>query len=293
MKNSQLFSHKRFALMLVFPQLLITIIFFIWPALQAVRQSLYQEDPFGIHKVYVGLQHFVRLFTSPSYLETIYNTATFSLSVTLLTLISGLVMALLVNSVRMAKGLYKSLLIWPYAVAPAVAGILWRFIFNPSVGWVSYLFQYFGWDWNYIIYPKQAFWIVVLTSSWQQFSYNFLFYFAALQAIPKSLLEAATIDGANAWQKFYHITLPLLSPTTFFLIVINVIYAFFDTFGIIQVMTQGGPAGQTTTLVYKVYNDGFLGLDFGGSAAQSVVLMIIISILMLVQFKYIDNKVHY
>jgi sn-glycerol 3-phosphate transport system permease protein len=178
-------------------------------------------------------------------------------------------------------------------VAPAVAGMLWRFFFNPAIGWGAYLFRSIGINWNFLIYPNQAFSVVILASSWQQFSYNFLFFFAGLQAIPHSMLEAASIDGANPWQRFWHVIFPLLSPTTFFLLIINVIYAFFDTFGVIQVMTQGGPARETATMVYKVYNDGFVGLDFSSSAAQSVILMLIVIGLTFVQFKYIDKKVHY
>ena len=292
MKNN-LFKNKRLAFTLLLPQLAITVIFFIWPAVQALYQSLYQGDPFGFNYRFVGGDNFYQLLNSSIYLQSLSLTIIFSVSVTLVTLGLGLMMACVVSGINKGQAIYKSLLIWPYAVAPAVAAILWRFLFTPSVGWGAYVFHHLGYDWNYLIHPKQAFAIVVLASSWQQFSYNFLFYFAALQAVPQSLLEAASIDGASAWQRFWHVTLPMLSPTTFFLMVINLIYAFFDTFGVIQVLTQGGPARSTATLVYKVYNDGFVGLDYGGSAAQSVLLMIILSTLMFIQFKYIDKKVHY
>lgn len=291
--SAKQFNKKSIAALLLMPQLVITCVFFLWPAAQAIFQSLYQGDPFGIYSKFVGLENFVDLFHSGTYFESVFVTVIFSICVTFFTLSLGLLMACLVNSVKRGQATYKALLIWPYAVAPAVAGILWRFIFNPSVGWGSYILQSLGMDWNYLIHPKQAFSVVVIASSWQQFSYNFLFFFAGLQAIPKSLLEAANIDGANPLQRFWHITLPLLSPTIFFLLVINLIYAFFDTFGVIQVMTQGGPARKTATLVYKVYNDGFIGLDFGGSAAQSVMLMFIISFLMFIQFKFVEKKVHY
>lgn len=290
---ANLFHKKSIAVLCLLPQLCITLIFFVWPAYQAIVQSLYQGDPFGLSSKFVGLNNYIELFESGTYFQTLIITLVFSLSVTFFTLVSSLLMAYLVENCCRGKTLYKTLLIWPYAVAPAVAAILWRFIFTPAIGWGSYLLQLLGIDWNYLIYPHQAFFMIVVASCWQQFSYNFLFFFAGLQSIPQSLVEAASIDGANAWQRFRHIIFPLLSPTTFFLVVTNLIYAFFDTFGVIQVMTQGGPAGRTATLVYKVYNDGFMGLDFGGSAAQSVVLMIIISLLMLFQFRYIEKKVTY
>lgn len=287
------FNNKKLALLLLLPQLVITFVFFLWPALQAFIQSLYGGDAFGVNKVFIGLSNYLDIFYSSAYVQSFKVTIAFSFFVTLFTQVGGLIMAYLVNSVGKGKGIYKTLLIWPYAVAPAVAGILWRFIFNPSVGWASYLMSKVGYDWNYLIYPKQAFFLVVLASCWQQFSYNFLFYLAALQAIPKSLIEASSIDGSNAFYQLKDIVIPLLGPTSFFLLLTNLIFSFFDTFGVIQIITQGGPAGATATLVYKVYNDGFVGLDYGGSAAQSVILMLVISLLMFLQFRYIDKKVHY
>lgn len=287
------FKSARWGLLLVLPQLLVTVIFFVWPALQALKQSLYQGDAFGRSSRFVGADNFVDLFHSAVYLKSILVTLLFSFFVTLLTLSTGLLMAVLVNRVVKGKGFYKAVFVWPYAVAPAVSGMLWRFFFNPAIGWGAYLARSCGVNWNFLIYPKQAMTVVILASSWQQFSYNFLFFFAGLQAIPHSMIEAASIDGANPWQRFWHVVFPLLSPTTFFLLVINLIYAFFDTFGVIQVMTQGGPARSTATLVYKVYNDGFVGLDFSSSAAQSVILMLIVIGLIVIQFKYIDKKVHY
>jgi len=293
MNNTSTFKHPILAWLLVLPQLLVTIVFFFWPAFAALRQSVYRGDAFGLHTHFVLLQNFIDLFHDSSYLESVGVTLLFSLLVTVLTMACGLLMAFLVNRVIVGQGLYKSLLIWPYAVAPAVAGILWRFLFNPAIGWGPYLLAKLGIDWNYMLNSKQALCVVVFAASWQQFSYNFLFFFAGLQAIPKSLLEAAKIDGASDWQSFWHIIFPLLAPMTFFLLVINMIYAFFDTFGIVQIVTNGGPASATSILVYKVYNDGFLGLDMGSSAAQSVILMAFVIGLTTVQFRYLEKKVHY
>ena len=287
------FKANKTACFLLLPQMVITIVFFFWPALQALKQSLFQGDAFGLIQRFVGLENFKELLFSSVYHQSILVTVLFSFSVTLLTLMLGLLMAVLVNEIIRGKLAYKALLIWPYAVAPAVAGLLWRFFFNPAVGWGSYLLRKIGIDWNYYVHPAQAMTVVVIASSWQQFSYNFLFFFAGLQAIPRSLLEAASIDGANAWQRFWHVSFPLLAPTTFFLMVINLIYSFFDTLGVIQVVTQGGPARRTATMVYKVYNDGFVGLNFSSSAAQSVVLMVVVATLTTIQFKFIDKKVHY
>lgn len=287
------FKAPKLACLLVLPQLLVTIIFFLWPAFQALKQSLYQGDAFGRYTHFVGLDNFIDLFSSKVYLKSFLITLFFSVLVTLLTLSTGLLMAVLVNRVVRGKRIYKAVFVWPYAVAPAVSGMLWRFFFNPAIGWGAYLCGLLGIDWNFLVNPKQAMGVVILASSWQQFSYNFLFFFAGLQAIPQSMIEAASIDGASPWARFWQVVFPLLSPTTFFLLIINLIYAFFDTFGVIQVMTQGGPARATSTLVYKVYNDGFVGLDFSSSAAQSVILMLIVVGLVFVQFKYIDKKVHY
>lgn len=281
------------ALFLIAPQLVVTLVFFIWPTITALSESFMLSDAFGIHRQFAWFSNYVDLFRSHSYLESVVITGFFSLAVALLALSSGLLMATLVNGVRHGSASYKSMLIWPYAVAPAVAGILWRFLFNPSVGILAYLLQQYGYDWNYMLHSKQAFSVVVIASTWQQFSYNFLFFLAGLQAIPYSLLEAAAIDGAGPFRRFWNIIFPLLSPTSFFLLIINFIYAFFDTFGVIHVITQGGPASSTNTLVYKLYHDGFFGLDFGSSAAQSVILMLFVMVLTYFQFNFIEKRVHY
>ena len=293
MRKQTYFNQKFVALLLIAPQLVITLIFFIWPAAYALKQSFYRSDAWGLHSQFVGLTNFFNLFSSHDYLNAIGVTLVFSVCVALLALIVGLLMAALVNGVNRGAGVYKTLLIWPYAVAPAIAGILWRFLLNPAIGTLSYVLHYFGVNWDYTIHPRQALTLVILASAWQQFSYNFLFFLAGLHAIPKAYIEAAALDGAGPLARFRHIVLPLLSPTTFFLLVINLIYAFFDTFGVIQVVTQGGPAEATNTLVFKVYSDGFIGLDLGGSATQSVILMLVVIVLTIIQFRYIERKVHY
>lgn len=277
----------------IFPQLMITIIFFILPAIEAIKISLFRGDPFGLHKKFVGLNNFIDLFHDSSYLNSLSVTLIFSLSVTLLSLASALIMAVLVNHVVRGQLAYKTLLIWPYAVAPAIAAILMRFLFNPAVGVITHFLNQFGYHWNYLLNAKEAMFLVIFAAAWQQFSYNFIFFLAGIHAIPESLLEAAAIDGAGSLRRFSSIIFPLLSPTTFFLIIINLIYAFFNTFGIIQVITQGGPSNATDTLVYKVYNDGFVGLDLGSSSAQSVMLMLIVILLTVFQFYFLEKKVHY
>lgn len=275
------------------PQLIVTVLFFIWPACSALVESLFYSDAFGLHKRFAGLGNFIDLFYSSDYAMAVWVTVILAASVTALTLSFGLVLALLVNNRSKGQQVYKSLLLWPYAVAPAVAAILWRFLCHPTLGWVTRVLQWLGVDFNYLIHAKQALLVVIITASWQQFSYNFLFFFAALKMIPSSLIDAAILDGASAWHRFWHIVFPLLSPTTFFLLIMNLIYAFFDTFGIIQVMTNGGPGHGSTTLIYKVYKDGFVGMDPGSSSAQSVMLMLMVIALTLLQFKYLEKKVHY
>lgn len=284
-------TFKAYALMA--PQLLVTMIFFVWPALSALRQAFFRGDAFGLHHYFVWWDNFSDLFRDPTYMEAFKTTLVFSAIVTVLVMCSSLVVALALQRVVRGRKCYKTLLILPYAVAPAVAGMLWRFLFDPAIGIVSTFLEHMGYTWNYLLHAKQALGLVIISAAWQQFSYNLLFFFAGLQAIPRSLLEAAALDGAGPWQRFHSIILPLLSPTTFFLLVINVIYAFFDTFGIIQVVTRGGPDNATNILVHKVYNDGFVGLDLGGSAAQSVLLMSIVIGLTVLQFRYIERKVHY
>jgi sn-glycerol 3-phosphate transport system permease protein len=289
------FKHYRFyAWLFILPQLLITVVFFIWPAANALIQSFFYTDAFGLKQHFSGFENFYDLFRDSSYRKAIAVTFIMAFSITAVTMVSGLLMATLVNNRTIkSQSIYKTLLIWPYAVAPAVAGILWRFLCHPTLGWLAQGFNYFGWHFDYINNSNQALLVVILTASWQQFSYNFLFYFAALKAIPAILMDAAIIDGASAWQRFWHIVLPLLSPTTFFLLIMNLIYGFFETFGIIQVMTHGGPGNSTTNLIYKVYQDGFEGMDLGGSSAQSVLLMVMVILVSLIQFKYLEKKVHY
>lgn len=286
-------QHKRIALFFLAPQLLVTILFFIWPACSAVIQSLYYSDAFGLHQHFAGLGNFTDLLHSSDYALAVLVTIVIALSITTLTMAFGLGLAVLVSGRSKGQTLYKTLLLWPYAVAPAVAAILWRFLCHPTLGWMTSMLQWIGIDFNYLIHAKQALLVVIMAASWQQFSYNFLFFYAALKMIPHELIDAAIIDGASPWRRFWQIIFPLLSPTTFFLLVMNLIYSFFDTFGIIHVMTNGGPGYSTTTLIYKVYKDGFVGMDPGGSSAQSVLLMIIVVALTLLQFRYLDKRVHY
>lgn len=288
-----IFQGRALPYFLVLPQLAITLIFFIWPASQALYQSVLLEDPFGLGSSFVWFDNFQDLFADPAYLASFRTTIIFSLGVTALSMVAALVLAAMADSVIKGGTAYKTLLIWPYAVAPAVAGILWWFMFNPSIGILAYVLRGFGYDWNHYLSGGDAMLLVIIAAAWKQVSYNFLFFLAGLQAIPKSLIEAAAIDGAGPVKRFWTIIFPLLSPTTFFLLVVNVVYAFFDTFGIIHATTSGGPAQATTILVFKVYNDGFVGLDLGGSAAQSVILMLIVVALTVVQFRYIERKVEY
>lgn len=293
MEKRVVFNHKTLPYLLLAPQLAITLIFFFLPAGQALWQSFHLEDPFGLSSAFVGLDNFRELFNQSSYLNSFKITAKFSLLVAVAGLAISLLLAVLANRVIRFAAFYKTMLIWPYAVATAVAGVLWLFLFSPSVGIIAvYLFE-LGISWNPRLNADDAMLLVVMASVWKQISYNFLFFLAGLQAIPRSLIEAAAIDGAGPVRRFWSIVFPLLSPTTFFLLVVNVIYAFFDTFAIVDVMTQGGPGESTAILVYKVYNVGFRGLDLGSSAAQSVVLMLIVIALTIVQFRYIDRRVNY
>lgn len=285
--------YKKTAFLFIAPQLLVTLIFFIWPACSSVIQSVFYSDAFGFHRSFAGIGNYIDLWYSTDYLMAALVTVILAVSITVLTMGFGLLLAVLVNGRGKSQALYKSLLLWPYAVAPAVAAILWRFLCHPTLGWLTAVLQWFGVDFNYLIHAKQALIVVIITASWQQFSYNFLFFFAALKMIPSTILEAAIMDGASKWRRFWQIIFPLLSPTTFFLLIMNVIYSFFDTFGIIHVMTNGGPGYSTTTLIYKVYQDGFVGMDPGSSSAQSVILMLIVISLTLLQFQYLEKKVHY
>ncbi|STX51834.1 sn-glycerol 3-phosphate transport system permease protein [Legionella busanensis] len=284
---------KKLIVLFVVPQILLTLIFFIWPAVNALIQAFLFSDAFGINSRFAGFINFRDLAADPAFLQAITVTLILAFSITFVTLTLGLWLATLIHKRQKSQKFYKSLFIWPYAVAPAIAAILWRFLCQPTMGWVTTFLEYFNYDFNYLIYPKQALLVIILTASWQQLSYNFLFLFAALQSIPRSLIDAATLDGATSWRRFWQIIFPLLSPTTFFLLVMNFIYAFFDTFGIIDVLTKGGPENSTKTLIYKVYQDGFVGMDPGSSAAQSILLMLIVISLTYIQFRYLEKRVHY
>jgi sn-glycerol 3-phosphate transport system permease protein len=279
--------------LLLAPQLAITVVFFFWPAGQAVWYSFQLQDAFGLHSEFVWFDNFTSLFRDPHYLESFKTTAVFSVAVAGLGIMISLLLATMADRVVRGALIYKTVLIWPYAVAAAVAGVLWAFLFAPSIGIVTFVLKGFGVDWNWIIKGDQAMLLIIIASVWKQISYNFLFFLAGLQSIPKSLIEAAAIDGAGPARRFWTIVLPLLSPTAFFLLVVNIVYAFFDTFGVIDATTQGGPAQATQILVYKVYHDGVKSADIGGSSAQSVILMIIVVALTAVQFKYIERKVQY
>ncbi len=279
--------------LLVLPQIVITLVFFIWPASQALYQSMLLEDPFGLATEFVWFENFVDLFSDEVYLNSFGRTVLFAVATTALSMISALLLAVTADGVIRGASAYKTLLVWPYAVAPAVAGVLWWFLFNPTIGIAAYVLRGFGIDWNHYRSGDDAMILIILAASWKQVSYNFLFFLAGLQAIPRSLIEAAAIDGAGPFRRFWTIILPLLSPTTFFLLVVNVVYAFFETFGIVHATTSGGPAGATRILVYKVFEDGFIGLNLGSSAAQSVILMIIVIGLTVVQFRYIERRVQY
>ncbi len=280
-------------ILLLMPQIVITAVFFFYPAGQAVWQSLFIPDPFGLKSQYVGLGNFEYLLSDPYYRTSFVTTAIFSGLVTLVSMGMALYLALLADRLIKGAGTYRTLLIWPYAVAPAVAGVLWLFMFNTRVGVVSWYLGLLGYDWNHVLNEAEAMGLVVVASSWGRVSYNFLFFLAGLQAIPRSVIEAAAIDGARFWTRFRTIVFPLLSPTTFFLLVVNIVYAFFETFGVIHTITSGGPQQATTILVYKVYKDGFVGQDLGGSAAQSVILLVVVGLLTIIQFKFIERRVHY
>ncbi|MGB3278742.1 MAG: sn-glycerol-3-phosphate ABC transporter permease UgpA [Pseudorhodobacter sp.] len=279
--------------LLIMPQVLVSAVFFFYPAGQAIWQSLFIPDPFGLSTRFVGLGNFEYLFSNSHYRASFVTTAVFSLLVTLCSMVPALFLAVLADRLVKGAGTYRTLLIWPYAIAPAIAGVLWLFMFNTRIGIVAWYLGKLGYDWNHVLNGPEAMGLVVVASSWGRISYNFLFFFAALQAVPKSVIEAAAIDGARFWRRFFGIVLPLISPTTFFLLVVNVVYAFFETFGVIHTITHGGPQQSTTILVYKVFSDGFVGQDLGSSAAQSVVLLVVVGALTVLQFKFIEKRVHY
>ena len=293
MEKRSVFTGYTIPALLLLPQLVITIVFFYVPAGQAVWQSFQLEDAFGTSTQFVGLENYRELLSKPEYYRAMGTTAVFSGAVAFLSLSLSLLLAVMANKQIRGAGIYKTLLIWPYAVAPAVAGVLWLFMFQPSMGIVSKALKDVGVDWNPLLDGSQAMLLVTMAATWKQISYNFLFFLAGLQSIPHSLIEASAIDGARPFRRFWTIVFPLLSPTTFFLLVVNITYVFYETFGIIDAMTGGGPAKATETLVYKVFADGRLGGDLGGSAAQSVILMFIVVGLTAIQFKYIERKVSY
>lgn len=293
MEKRVTFKGWKLPLLLLAPQVIVTIVFFFLPAGQAIYQSAFIPDPFGLKSLYVGFENFEFLFSDPYYLASFRTTAIFSGLVTVVSMGIALWLALMADRIIKGSSVYRTLLIWPYAVAPAVAGVLWLFMFSPKVGLVSWYLDMLGYGWNHVLNGAEAMGLVVVASSWGRISYNFLFFLAGLQAIPKSVIEAAAIDGAHFWKRFWTIVFPLLSPTTFFLLVVNIVYAFFETFGVIHTITAGGPQQSTTILVYKVFSDGFVGQDLGSSAAQSVVLLFIVGILTVIQFRYIERRVHY
>jgi sn-glycerol 3-phosphate transport system permease protein len=287
------FRHRWLPYLLVAPQITITVIFFLWPASQALYQSVLRQDAFGLRTEFVGLQNFARLFADPLYIKSFFTTISFSAMVAGLSMLVALILAIMADRVIRRATVYRTLLIWPYAVAPAVAGVLWWFLFNPTIGIAAYAFDRLGYDWNHYSSGSDAMALIVIAAAWRQVSYNFLFFLAGLQAIPRSLTEAAAIDGAGPFKRFWSIQMPLLSPTVFFLIVVNVVYAFFETFGIVHATTSGGPGNATNILVYKVWRDAFEGLNLGSSAAQSVILMVIVIGLTAIQFRYIERRVEY
>ena len=293
MQKRVIFNSKLLPYLLISPQILISSVFFFWPAILAIWQSFLKEDAFGLSTEFIWFQNYLDIFFDNNYLSSIFVTIIFSFFVTLTCLTVSLILAGLVYKVNFGKIIYQTLIICPYAVAPAIAGVLWFFLFNPSIGFISNILQKINILWDPNLNENHALILIIVAASWKQISYNFLFYLASLQSIPKSLLEAAAIDGASSFRKFIDIIIPIISPTTFFLLIMNLIYTFFDTFGIIFTTTQGGPGYSTTNLVYKVYVDGIINLNLGSSAAQSVILMIFVSLITLIHFKFVEKKVHY
>ena len=293
MEKRVVFQNRWLPYLLVLPQLVITLVFFFLPAGQAIYQSVLMQDPVGLSTEFVGLQNFQTLLEDPNYIHSFKITMVFSAIVAFVGLALSLLLAVCADRVIRGASAYKTFLIIPYAVAPAVAGVLWMFIFNPTLGVLAYVMKSFGVDWNYLVDADQALLLLVIAAVWKQVSYNFIFFLAGLQAIPKSLLEAAAMDGATPFRRFWTVVFPLLSPTTFFLLVMNIVYAFFDTFAIVDATTQGGPGQDTNILVYKVFVDGFRNMDFGGSAAQSVILMVMVIVLTVIQFRFIERRVNY
>jgi sn-glycerol 3-phosphate transport system permease protein len=293
MQRRAVFDNRLLPYALLAPQLAVTIIFFFWPAGRAIYQSVVRQDPFGLRTTFVGFENFATILGDPFYLGSLRITLLFAAAVIVLAMGSGLLLATTADRQIRGAGIYKTLLMWPYAVAPAVAASLWLFIFHPAVGVLGRNLVRLGVHWDYALNGAQALLLVILAASWKQVSYNFIFFLAGLQSIPKSVLEAASVDGAAPRQRFWSIVFPLLSPTTFFLLVVNMIYAFFDTFGVVHALTRGGPGKATETLIYKVYTDGVVNLNLGGSSAQSVILLLVVITLTALQFRYVERRVHY
>ncbi|WP_395458471.1 sn-glycerol-3-phosphate ABC transporter permease UgpA [Azospirillum melinis] len=293
MQRRVTFDNRLLPYLLLAPQVAVTLVFFIWPAANAIWQSVHLQDAFGIRSEFVWFENFTNVLGDPNYLDTLKVTVVFSLAVTVLAMGVALLLAVLADSKIKGARAYKTMLIWPYALAPAVAAVLWMFIFNPDIGSFGRALRALGYDWDYRLNGGQALTMVIMAASWKQVSYNFIFFLAGLQAIPRSVMEAASIDGAGPVRRFWTITFPLLSPTTFFLLVVDMVYAFFETFGTIHALTQGGPGKATETLIFRVYQDGVVNNDLGGSSAQSVILMVIVIALTAVQFRFVERKVHY
>jgi len=293
MRTRVTFNNRWLPYLLLLPQLTVTAIFFLWPAYRALEQSFFVEDAFGFSRQFVALENYVSLFHDPGYLKSFRTTLIFGLSTTLLAMSLALALAVAANRVIQAATAYRTFLIWPYAVAPALAGVIWYFLMNPSLGIVAYWLKGMGVEWNHYVNGNQALAMVVVAAAWKQISYNFLFFLAGLQSIPKSLIEAAAIDRAGPARRFWTVVFPMLSPTTFFLLIVNLVYAFFDTFALIHATTEGGPADATSILVFRVYNTGFIGQDYGSSAAQSVILMALVIGMTIIQFRYVERRVNY
>ncbi len=293
MQRRVIFNNRLLPYFLLLPQLVITVVFFFWPASQAIYQSVLSQDPFGLRTTFVYLENFQTVLGDPLYIEAFQVTIVFSIAVTLFVMTLALLFALMADRQIRGAQTYKTLLLWPYALAPAVAAVLWVFIFHPSIGIIGKSINAAGFSWDYKLNGAQALFLIVIASSWKQIAHNFLFFLAGLQSVPIAVVEAAMIDGASAWKLFRTILFPLISPTTFYLLTINLVFAFFDTFGVIHALTGGGPGRSTTTLMYKVYSDGYVNLNLGQSAAQSVILMLIVSALVWLQFRFVEGKVHY
>jgi len=293
MRRRVIFNNRLLPYLLLVPQIAITLIFFFWPASQAIYQSVLRQDPFGLRTTFVYLENFQTVLSDPLYIEAIQVTFVFSISVTVFVMATALLFAVMADRQIRGAQTYKTLLLWPYALAPAIAAVLWVFIFHPSIGILGKALNNAGLEWDYHLNGIEAFLLIVIASSWKQIAHNFLFFLAGLQSVPIAVVEAAQIDGASPWKLFRAILLPLISPTTFYLLTINLVFAFFDTFGVIHALTRGGPGRSTTTLMYKAYMDGYVSLNLGHSAAQSVILMLIVSVIVWLQFRYVEGKVHY